>query len=315
MNDEQFNALAALLTDIAQSLGRMAPEPYFERPLSDYSPEFNWNSIGAYVVESDRDGATRIARNDLIYYRRRGNNEDFGAAVWFSRPTGEKPAEGEKAVYHVLIKFRDRKVKRLNDETRDSLDGARKQAPAPAAPPQAHNPPVSGPKAPAAPRPAASTVTVKAPAPAAPPADPSGLFKRPVKVQDQPAPAAPPASAPKPALRQAPPGGPIKAQPNPVIDKLDPRDDTNRVAIPVGSNNANLIREAFEKGATIRDAAEAVGADGMNGGTVYYSVCRRFIVAHEAMEQTRKAHTDAAGRVDWPAAVLALAGVIEPMKE
>ena len=307
MNDEQFNALAALLADIAQSLGRMAPEPYFERPLSDYSPAFNWGGIGAYVVESDRDGATRIARNDLIYYRRRGNNEDFGPAVWFSRPTGEKPAEGEKAVYHVLIKFRDRKVKRLNDETRDSLDDARKQAP-PAAPPQAHNPPVSGPKAPAAaaPRPPAATVTVKAPA--APPApDPSGLFKRPVQVQVQPQPA-----AGKPALREAPPG-PIKPQPNPVLDKLDPREDVNRVAIPRGSNNANLIREAFEKGATIKDAAEAVGEDGMNGGTVYYSICRRFIVAHDAMESVRKSHTDAAGRVDWPAAVLALGKVIETL--
>lgn len=64
---------------------------------------FDWHSIGATVLESDRHGATLVSWAGRIYSRRSPANK-YGAAIWFSRSTGK--AEDGSTNYERLITFK-----------------------------------------------------------------------------------------------------------------------------------------------------------------------------------------------------------------
>lgn len=69
-------------------------------------PNFDWDKIGAAVVERDRYGAAAVTWGGHTYIRRSPQNK-FGEAIWFSRCTG-KGETGEN-VYERLITFKRHK--------------------------------------------------------------------------------------------------------------------------------------------------------------------------------------------------------------
>jgi len=78
------------------------PEPNYVRQLSDY-PAFNWSSIDAEIVQTDKDGASIVLWNGALYTRRSPSNK-FEPAIFFSRSAG-KDADGN-VKYYRLITFR-----------------------------------------------------------------------------------------------------------------------------------------------------------------------------------------------------------------
>ncbi len=64
---------------------------------------FDWNAIGASVLESDRYGATLVSWAGRVYSRRSPSNK-FGEAIWFSRSTGTR-VDGSTS-YERLITFK-----------------------------------------------------------------------------------------------------------------------------------------------------------------------------------------------------------------
>lgn len=78
--------------------------PDFQSDLSAY-PNFNWDTIGAVVTQSDRYGAAVVTWGGHTYIRRAPQNK-FGEAIWFSRCTG-KGNSGEN-IYSRLITFKRR---------------------------------------------------------------------------------------------------------------------------------------------------------------------------------------------------------------
>ena len=69
------------------------------RPLRAY-PSFDWSSIHAEVIASDKDGATEVLWGNEVYVRR--SKPKFGADIWFSRGDGQ---EDGKTSYERLITF------------------------------------------------------------------------------------------------------------------------------------------------------------------------------------------------------------------
>ena len=67
-------------------------------------PNFDWDTIGARVVHSDRYGAAVVAWGGHTYIRRAPQNK-FGEAIWFSRCTGK--GESGENVYVRLITFKN----------------------------------------------------------------------------------------------------------------------------------------------------------------------------------------------------------------
>src|SRR5215470_11837562 len=104
--NEILRMIAASLQGVESHLRQMAassnPAPNYQRPLSEY-PIFDWNSIGATVLNRDGDGVTAVEWNGQVFTRRSPNNK-FDAAVWFSRHLGQD-ADGNKR-YARLITFR-----------------------------------------------------------------------------------------------------------------------------------------------------------------------------------------------------------------
>ena len=78
--------------------------PSYQYDLSAF-PRFDWESIGAVVLERDKCGATVVSWGGHDYIRRSPQNK-FGEAIWFSRCTG-KDENGENA-YQRLITFKRR---------------------------------------------------------------------------------------------------------------------------------------------------------------------------------------------------------------
>lgn len=104
----------AALFQISQSLERIASalerlalsnepeEPNHILPLEQFAA-FDWNSIGASIVQQDQFGPTCVEWSGTLWTRRSPSNK-FGEAIWYSRSIG-KDAEG-KVKYLRLITFR-----------------------------------------------------------------------------------------------------------------------------------------------------------------------------------------------------------------
>jgi DdrB-like protein len=101
-----FRMIAASLQGVEAHLRQMAissnPAPNYQRPLSEY-PTFDWPSIGATVLDRDRDGPTAVEWNGQVFTRRSPDNS-FGSAIWYSRSAG-KDSDG-KNKYVRLITFK-----------------------------------------------------------------------------------------------------------------------------------------------------------------------------------------------------------------
>jgi hypothetical protein len=76
--------------------------PNHIRDLREF-PYFDWASIDAQALNSDRDGVTEISWGGQKFIRRSPSNK-FGEAIWFSRSIG-KDAEGHN-LYVRLITFK-----------------------------------------------------------------------------------------------------------------------------------------------------------------------------------------------------------------
>ena len=88
------------LVQIKALLPRLAPNLLY--PLERFAG-FDWQSIGATVLESDRHGATLVSWAGRIYSRRSPSNK-FGDAIWFSRSLGK--GEDGSPNYERLITFK-----------------------------------------------------------------------------------------------------------------------------------------------------------------------------------------------------------------
>jgi hypothetical protein len=110
---QRMNGLNKTLQMIAESLQNVElhlrdisissnPAPNYRRPLSDYQ-DFDWASIGAIVLNEDRDGATEVEWNGQVFTRRSPQNS-YDAAIWYSRSVG-KDSDG-KNKYLRLITFK-----------------------------------------------------------------------------------------------------------------------------------------------------------------------------------------------------------------
>jgi hypothetical protein len=120
MDNEQAERLILALERIADALDRQSfdpTRPRFTKPISEFSG-FNWDSIGASIIKSDRYGAAVVERDGQYYYRR--SKSDFGEDVWFSHSVGKD--EAGKSRYLTLIKFTaPRKVKSLPEELLEAI--------------------------------------------------------------------------------------------------------------------------------------------------------------------------------------------------
>ena len=101
-----LRTIAASLQGVESHLRQIAvssnPAPNYQRPLSEY-PTFDWDSIGATILNRDGDGVTAVEWNGQIFTRRSPSNK-FAEAVWFSRHLGQD-SDGNKR-YARLISFR-----------------------------------------------------------------------------------------------------------------------------------------------------------------------------------------------------------------
>lgn len=76
--------------------------PNYQYDLAAF-PGFNWESIGAVVMERDSDGVATVSWAGHTYIRRAPQNK-FGDAIWFSRCTGKAPDGAPQ--YARLITFK-----------------------------------------------------------------------------------------------------------------------------------------------------------------------------------------------------------------
>ena len=105
-NTMALEAIALTLQTIRQQL--MADHvPNYQYDLAAFKG-FNWESIGAVVMERDPHGVATVSWAGHTYTRRAPQNK-FGDAIWFSRCTG-KAADGAPQ-YARLITFKRRNTK------------------------------------------------------------------------------------------------------------------------------------------------------------------------------------------------------------
>jgi hypothetical protein len=96
---EQMRRQTELLEQIARNT---APEsPDYKRPLAEFA-RFDWASIKAVVLSTDRQGPTAVEWNGQQFIRRAGAGK-FGQAIWFSRATGKR---GDETLYARLLTFK-----------------------------------------------------------------------------------------------------------------------------------------------------------------------------------------------------------------
>lgn len=100
-------ALLAVLDDIAASLRTLAASapqttPDYQRRLEEFAG-FDWQAIGATVLENDQDGPAAVEWRGRRYTRRAPQNK-FDAAIWFSRASGRD--EDGTVHYERLITFK-----------------------------------------------------------------------------------------------------------------------------------------------------------------------------------------------------------------
>lgn len=103
---------AQALERIAVALEQLSPRttPNYQYSLETFH-DFEWDSIGATVIKTDRDGAAVVAWNGQHYFRRSPSNK-YEPAVWFSRCTG-KGDDGNNS-YERLITFKDLSKKEID---------------------------------------------------------------------------------------------------------------------------------------------------------------------------------------------------------
>lgn len=143
MTDQQFDQLFKFLTDgigahnhamkiiaesvvqIEHNMARMISagpgnsSPNYYKRLSDFGA-FDWSSIGASVVDEDRDGVSVVDYEGRMFTRRRGH-ADFDPVIYFSVCTG-KNEKGDNQ-YNRLITFKEPgKAKRVPEETKELLE-------------------------------------------------------------------------------------------------------------------------------------------------------------------------------------------------
>lgn len=101
-----FQEQIDLLQRVATALEKLAPPnpaaPNFVRPLAEFSV-FQWEEIGARVLQRDLNGPTIVEWGGQPYSRRSPQNK-YNPAIWFSRAVG-KDEDGVK--YERLITFRE----------------------------------------------------------------------------------------------------------------------------------------------------------------------------------------------------------------
>jgi hypothetical protein len=101
-----FQEQIELLQRVATALEKLAPAnvaaPNLTRPLAEFSV-FQWDEIGARVIQRDLNGPTIVEWGGQPYSRRSPQNK-FNPAIWFSRAVG-KDEDGVK--YERLITFRE----------------------------------------------------------------------------------------------------------------------------------------------------------------------------------------------------------------
>ena len=111
-----LNRIADALEKLAQGDPNAPKPPKFIRSIKEF-PDFDWSSINATVVNSDRSGVA-IVQYEGKEYGRKSKDED----IWFNRKVGQKQdSNGQtKPTYEVLIRFgRSARVKSIPDEIQE----------------------------------------------------------------------------------------------------------------------------------------------------------------------------------------------------
>ncbi len=112
MNQDNFDILTDLLLKILKQTERIAnalesqdsKPPQWCKPIKEFK-NFDWQTIGATVIKSDRYGAAVVEWKSREYVRRSPENK-FATAIYFSRSIGKDPTTG-KANYERLITFKE----------------------------------------------------------------------------------------------------------------------------------------------------------------------------------------------------------------
>jgi len=132
--EERLLNLLALIAKnsqrIADSLDLLAlaaapKAPNYQRPLSEFR-DFDWESINAEVLVADKHGVAQLKWNGYIFTRRSPSN-NFGEAIFFTRPDG-KDAEGRNRYVRLITFKAPTKARSIPEETQEKMESA----PAPA---------------------------------------------------------------------------------------------------------------------------------------------------------------------------------------
>ena len=125
MNEEKIlavlNRIATALEVLASArtsspAQAMQKSPNFKRKLQEY-PSFDWASIQARVVSSDKHGAKGVMWAGREFHRR--THETFDEGIWFSV---FREKVGEKRFYDRLISFEPKvTIKKLPKATKKKL--------------------------------------------------------------------------------------------------------------------------------------------------------------------------------------------------
>lgn len=105
-NNELLQAILEQLLSATTSMTGSQPAPDYRADIKEFQG-FDWDSIGAKIVQIDEDGVATVSWRDKLFLRRSAQNK-FGPAIWFSRSTG-KDEDGENT-YERLITFKEMPV-------------------------------------------------------------------------------------------------------------------------------------------------------------------------------------------------------------
>lgn len=101
LTEQTLLRIAAALEKLASASQPLSPDHRF--PIGDFA-NFDWASIGARVIKSDRTGAGVVEWNGYTFVRRVSESNKMGKAILFSRNDG---MDENGAKYHTLVRFTD----------------------------------------------------------------------------------------------------------------------------------------------------------------------------------------------------------------
>lgn len=111
MTNEQFEKLTSQLNILIVLMEKMAnaprprvPAPRYTADLSQYK-SFDWNTVGAEVIEMDAGGLVAAIQWQGRRYSRRSVANKFGKAIMFSLPTGQDSEGANK--YETFMIFKE----------------------------------------------------------------------------------------------------------------------------------------------------------------------------------------------------------------